>query len=98
MRLRLERVRDQIQRKYFCERGLGREANSEVIIEGTGTSLEGGACGFTSIDEAAVSACCTVSSCATVVAAASLSALHSFRRTTARYSISHFLIFWLMSS
>jgi len=61
MRLRfyrvLEQVRDQIQRRYFCERGLGREANSEGIIEGTGTSLEGGACGFTSIDKAAVSAC-----------------------------------------
>jgi len=36
------------------ERGLGRGANSEGIIKGTGTSLEGG---FTSIDKAAVSAC-----------------------------------------
>ena len=97
----LERVRDQIQRKYFCERvfrlhqdttrrdtlewmtdstsytltdkflhggptnrplvdderGLGRGANSEGIIKGTSTSLEGGACGFTCIDKAAVSAC-----------------------------------------
>ena len=48
MRLRfyrvLERVRDQIQHKYFGERGLGRGANGEGIIKGTGTSLEGGAC------------------------------------------------------
>ena len=36
----LERVRDKIQRKYFCERGLGRGANSEGIIIRTGTSLE----------------------------------------------------------
>jgi len=57
-----ERVRDQIQRKYFCERvfrlhqdttrrdtlewmtdderSLGRGANSEGIIKGTGTSLK----------------------------------------------------------
>jgi len=36
----LERVRDKIQRKYFCERGLGRGENSEGIIKGTSTSLE----------------------------------------------------------
>ena len=36
----LKRVRDKIQRKYFCERGLGRGENNEGIIKGTSTSLE----------------------------------------------------------
>ena len=105
MRLRFyrvfERVRDQIQRKYFCERvfrlhqdttrrdtlewmtdstsytltdkflhggptnrplvdderGLGRGANSEGIIKGTGTSLEVEHAGLPPSILAAVSAC-----------------------------------------
>ena len=45
--------------------------DSEGIIKWTGTSLEGGACGFTCIDKAAVSVCWATSSRATVIAGAS---------------------------
>ena len=56
------------------ERGLGRGADSEGTIKWTGTSLEGGACGFTYIDKAAVSVCWAVSH-ATVIAGASYASL-----------------------
>ena len=63
----------------------GRGADSEGTIKWTGTSLEGGACGFTYIDKAAVSVCWATSS------HTSLSALSSFRRNTAS-SMNGFLI------
>ena len=75
------------------ERALRRGADSEGIIKGTGTSLEGRACGFTCIDKTAVSVCWAVSSRATVIAGAShasLSALGSFRWTSS--PINSFLI------
>ena len=78
------------------ERGLERGAGGEGFVKGMGTSPEGGACGLPASIGATVSACLAGSSATAVIAAASrasLSALSSFRRTTARYSMSRFLIF-----
>ena len=56
------------------EQGLGRGADNEKI-KGTGTSLEGGACGLICIDKATVSVCWAVFSCATEIACASYASL-----------------------
>ena len=79
---------------------MGEVADGEGFGKGTGPLLEGRGCGVDLLSSASigvtVSACLAASSVAAVIApasCASLSVPSSFRRTTARYSMSRFLIF-----
>ena len=67
------------------ERSLGRGGDSEGSVQGPGTSLEYGACGFTCIDKAVISVSQAGSSRAEAIAASNAS-LSPFRWTCCDYN------------